>query len=338
MLEQLDPQPGDRVLEIGAGTGYNAALLAHIVGHAGSVVTLDLDEDLVLAAQEHLALAGYADVRVVQTDGALGYALAQPYDRVILTVASGDIAPAWREQLGRPNGRLVMPLAIAGLQRCVAFTWMPSNGAGAQSEPGLIGDCLRNCSFISLRGMLAAGVSQPRTDGEGPWLGTSDDQTSSLAPETLIELLSRPLRISHTGLAPALEELRQGLHLWLVAHHAGVRTIWGGPRLPDLFGYGERAAIHGTLCLADSARRALALLAWSADAPGGGDLCVLSTNGAEHLSQQWQRLLQGWENAGRPRDADAQLRAYPRASAPPLGPGEVAVEAQWTRFLLSWRR
>ena len=51
MLEQLDPQPGERVLEIGAGTGYNAALLAHMVSDTGQVVSIDIDEDLVLGAR-----------------------------------------------------------------------------------------------------------------------------------------------------------------------------------------------------------------------------------------------------------------------------------------------
>jgi len=54
MLEQLDLQAGQRVLEIGAGTGYNAALMAHIVGETGRVVTVDIDDDLVESAREHL--------------------------------------------------------------------------------------------------------------------------------------------------------------------------------------------------------------------------------------------------------------------------------------------
>src|SRR4030088_1299270 len=82
MLEQLDPQPGDHVLEIGAGTGYNAALLAHLVGDTGHVVTLDIDEDLVLGAREHLRNAGYGQVTVVQTEGALGYSPQHAYDRI----------------------------------------------------------------------------------------------------------------------------------------------------------------------------------------------------------------------------------------------------------------
>lgn len=65
MLEQLALEPGHRVLEIGAGTGYNAALMAHIVGDAGRVVTMDIDEDLVAGAREHLSAAGFDTVQVV---------------------------------------------------------------------------------------------------------------------------------------------------------------------------------------------------------------------------------------------------------------------------------
>src|SRR5262249_35642587 len=71
MLEQLDLRPGHRVLEIGAGTGYNAALMAHIVGEQGRVTTLDIDEDLAAAAAAHLNRAGFERVRVVCGDGGL---------------------------------------------------------------------------------------------------------------------------------------------------------------------------------------------------------------------------------------------------------------------------
>ena len=64
MLDQLDLAPGYRVLEIGAGTGYNAALIRHIIGPAGTVVSVDIETDLVERAREHLASAGYLDVTV----------------------------------------------------------------------------------------------------------------------------------------------------------------------------------------------------------------------------------------------------------------------------------
>src|SRR6185503_18791702 len=72
MLEMLDLQPGHRVLEIGAGTGFNAALLAHLVGESGEVVAIDVDDDIVEAARARLAAAGYERVRVILGDGALG--------------------------------------------------------------------------------------------------------------------------------------------------------------------------------------------------------------------------------------------------------------------------
>src|SRR5439155_3863055 len=68
MLDQLTLAPGQRVLEIGAGTGYNAALMQHIVGAPGAVISVDIDADLADRAREHLASAGYPDVTVVAAD------------------------------------------------------------------------------------------------------------------------------------------------------------------------------------------------------------------------------------------------------------------------------
>jgi protein-L-isoaspartate(D-aspartate) O-methyltransferase len=230
MLEQLDPQPGDHILEIGAGSGYNAALLAHMVGETGRVVSLDIDDDLVLAAREHLAAAGYPDVSVVQADGALGYPAEYPYDGIILTVASSDIAPAWYEQLARPGGRLVMPVALRALQRCVVFA----------AEPGdadcLVTRSLRPCSFISLRGLLGRGPPRVPLDPEGSWVLVADQETLPLTPQDIAALLSQPLRTWRTGISANVDELRMGLHLWLVAHEPRVFTLWAGSQLPDLFG------------------------------------------------------------------------------------------------------
>ena len=150
MLEQLALQPGNRVLEIGAGTGYNAALMAHIVGAEGHVVTVDIDEDVVVAARAHLAAAGASTVRVVHGDGAQGFADAAPYDRIILTVGAWDIAPAWLEQL-RPSGRLLLPLAVGGsTQKVVAFE---------RAGDHLASVSVRDAVFVPLRGTLAPQVA-----------------------------------------------------------------------------------------------------------------------------------------------------------------------------------
>ena len=72
MSEQLRAQPGENVLEIGAGTGYNAAILAEIVGEDGRVVSVDIDEDICANARDNLARTGYSNVQVECKDGAYG--------------------------------------------------------------------------------------------------------------------------------------------------------------------------------------------------------------------------------------------------------------------------
>ncbi|MFH8467673.1 methyltransferase, FxLD system [Streptomyces sp. NPDC017991] len=121
MLDQLDAQPGERILELGAGTGYNAGLLAHLVGESGHVTTLDVDDDLVEGARAHLAAAGITNVEAVTRDGALGYAEAAPYDRIIATVGAHGVPHAWLQQLA-PGGRLLVPQRLKGtVSRSIAY-------------------------------------------------------------------------------------------------------------------------------------------------------------------------------------------------------------------------
>ncbi|MCZ9340983.1 methyltransferase domain-containing protein, partial [Streptomyces sp. TRM76130] len=75
----------------GAGTGYNAALIGHLVGPSGHVTTIDIDDDLVDGARAHLAAAGATNVEALTRDGALGHADGAPYDRIIATVGAHGI-------------------------------------------------------------------------------------------------------------------------------------------------------------------------------------------------------------------------------------------------------
>ena len=110
MLEELAVGRGNRVLEVGTASGYNAALLAELVGDAGHVVTIELEEDLAGHAAAALRSEGYGDrVTVVTGDGSAGYAPGAPYDRIIVTAGAPSIAPAWIEEL-REGGRLVVPI------------------------------------------------------------------------------------------------------------------------------------------------------------------------------------------------------------------------------------
>jgi protein-L-isoaspartate(D-aspartate) O-methyltransferase len=109
MLEQLEVGAGDRVLEIGTATGYNAALLAHLAGPSGQVVTVEIEEDLAERASSSLIEAGYRQVQVVRGDGRVGFPEGAPYDRIIVTAGARQVAPAWIEQLAE-GGRIVVPL------------------------------------------------------------------------------------------------------------------------------------------------------------------------------------------------------------------------------------
>ncbi|SHH35163.1 protein-L-isoaspartate(D-aspartate) O-methyltransferase [Streptomyces sp. 3214.6] len=121
MLDQLEAQPGERILELGAGTGYNAGLLAHLVGDSGHVTTIDVDDDLVEGARAHLAAAGFTNVQALTRDGAVGHAEGAPYDRIIATVGAHGVPHAWMQQLA-PGGRLVVPQRLKGsVSRSIAY-------------------------------------------------------------------------------------------------------------------------------------------------------------------------------------------------------------------------
>jgi protein-L-isoaspartate(D-aspartate) O-methyltransferase len=101
MLEALDIHDGDTALEIGTGTGYNAALLSHRLG-SRNVTSIEVDPHIAEAARQRLAGLGYHPT-VITGDGANGAAQHAPYDRVIATVAAPTVEPAWIDQT-RPGG------------------------------------------------------------------------------------------------------------------------------------------------------------------------------------------------------------------------------------------
>ncbi len=155
MLDQLDIHPGDRILEIGAGTGYNAALLADLTGPSGHVTTVDIDEEVTAQARQALNATGYRHVHVATADGALGDAGHAPYDRIIVTVGAWDIPPAWWAQL-EPGGRLVVPLRWRGQTRSIGFT---------HHHNRLRSDSVQLCGFVPMLGQDGERTGHIDTDG-----------------------------------------------------------------------------------------------------------------------------------------------------------------------------
>ena len=112
MLELLDLADGMKVLEVGAGTGYNAALMAEIVGDQRLVITTDVLEDVVDQTTRLLAGAGYSRIRVLLRDGFEGAPADGPFDRIVATVGCSDLSPHWAGQLA-DGGAMLVPLQHA---------------------------------------------------------------------------------------------------------------------------------------------------------------------------------------------------------------------------------
>ncbi|RDI35367.1 methyltransferase, FxLD system [Lentzea flaviverrucosa] len=152
MIEQAEIGEGMSVLEIGSG-GFNAALLAEVVGPGGWVVSVDIDPEVTDRARELLEATGYGDrVTVVQTDAENPLPGLrepfEPFDAILVTVGAWDLAPAWLEHLAE-GGRIVVPLRMNGITRVIAFLreddhlvstsaevagFVPMQGEGARDE------------------------------------------------------------------------------------------------------------------------------------------------------------------------------------------------------------
>ncbi len=106
MTELLDPGPGDRVLEVGTGSGYQTAILAEL---AAKVFSVEVIADLAAKARERLTGLGYANVAVREGDGWEGWPERAPFERIIVTAAPERIPQALIDQL-KPGGRMVVPV------------------------------------------------------------------------------------------------------------------------------------------------------------------------------------------------------------------------------------
>ena len=335
MLEMLDLRPGQRVLEIGAGTGYNAALIAHIVGKSGQVVTIDLDDDIVEDARKHLQAAGIENVQVICRDGGLGWAEAAPYDRVILTVGSFTIASTWYEQL-RPGGRLLLPLHLTAFPTEVVM--MPDQWLLAldKMDGYLESVTIRPCLFMPLRGAFAASPVQSYTLGRDT--GITCTSTYIVDTDIAYAALNDPPHSEETGVSVAFHELT-GLRLWLALRE---------PRYCELYVKGELAQSSPIPSLTGRSGSPIATIGcyeqktWSLlgidTSPSASDPqrpfnVIVRIFGQENaLAQRLQEQVKAWEKAGRPfvwgydgTMEHLQVRVYPLSKGYEPRDGEMVI-------------
>jgi protein-L-isoaspartate(D-aspartate) O-methyltransferase len=293
MLEQLQVAPGNRVLEIGAGTGYNAALLAVLTGPKGLVTTVDMDADLTTRSYSALQAAGYPDVTVVQGDGALGYGPNAPYDRIIATVGAWDLPLAWLDQLS-VAGRLVVPLRLRGtVTRSIAF----ERDATLLNLPRWRSVSTELCGFMPLRGELAGDPRRdiPLTSDGSVTLAVHQDQ--DVNDEALAGVLHGPAAQEWTGVTFtfARKEPAEWLMLWLTCTLAAPLSRMSAGRqaideglVASLFSWGALATASG------------ASLAYLAGRPGPDGTREIGVVG------------HGPRGASLAREVAAQVRAWDR--------------------------
>ena len=217
MLETAQLRPGSRVLEIGSG-GYNAALIAELVGPTGAVTSIDIDTDVVTNARTALLRTGYPRVEVAVADAEGGYPDNGPYDAIIVTVETSDIPPAWTHQLA-PDGLLVAPVRMRGNTRCLT---LQNRGDHLAAIAAL------QCGFVPMQGQGRTPVRRLPLRGDDIVL-TLDDTTTQADGEALAAALELPRSEVWTPVTATMDDggAFESIHLWLACQPRfyGVLTV-----------------------------------------------------------------------------------------------------------------
>ena len=317
MAEQLRADPGDSVLEIGTGTGYNAGILAHIVGQSGSVVTVDIDQDIVDEADGNLGKAGYRDVEVVCGDGFEGFSPGQPYDRIMVTVGAQDVSPHWAEQLS-DGGIMVVPLWFRGYRLSLAL----------QKRDGMLESLsMSPCMFIPIRGIA------DRTEGYFPignppdgspqmFVGMERDDPSHR--HNLEQIFAQDAQFQHAGRSLQgqfhTQDLSSGLYMFLTAD----------PRINIVHWENQDGRFRGAgYALIDLETMSAAVLS-----DGRPDRVMVYGNDAAYF--ELIRLLDRWGILGRPSIHSLRIRAFPDPpQSMPEGHWMITKRSAYT-WVMSW--
>jgi protein-L-isoaspartate(D-aspartate) O-methyltransferase len=344
MLEQLGLERGHKVLEIGAGTGYNAALMAHIVGETGRVITVDIDEDLTDIARQNLARAGFEQVQVICADGGYGVPEAAPFDRIILTVGAPDITPSWWEQL-KPNGRIVLPLMFKGSMKSIAFERVAGHLASLS---------VKDCGFIQLRGDFAAMDANRVQLGPDPDLFLETLEESSADGDAAYALLTGESKDWASGVEVTFwDALIGNLWTWLALHEPRMCKLTAKGEMvernlvPYLVGIARKQNSTTTAVLVD--RTGLIALMRTPDQPpelvpaeklfdsvSPFPLYVRQFGPDDALAQGLIAQIRAWDAAGRPSFETMRIRAYPKHADYIPAEGEILIEKQWTKLVVEW--
>jgi protein-L-isoaspartate(D-aspartate) O-methyltransferase len=287
MIEQAEIAPGMSVLEIGSG-GYNAALLAEIVGSDGVVVSMDIDKDVTDRASAALAETGYGDrVTVIQGDAEHGVPDIPRFDRIIVTVGAWDIPPAWLNQLAE-DGRLVLPLRMNGITRTIAFR---------RDADRLVSTSAQVAGFVAMQG---DGAHSEKVyllpDGHGRSIKLRFDDGPLENPELLDGVLGTERTAVWSGVTIKHRTSFADLHLWFASYLVGFCKLAidqgiamaeeGGGWFPFGVVRGDSFAYLATRSALDGAGVEFGALAYGFHAEEAGTALIEQV-------QAWDRLARG---------------------------------------------
>jgi protein-L-isoaspartate(D-aspartate) O-methyltransferase len=331
MLDQLDAHPGERILELGAGTGYNAGLLAHLVGEGGHVTTLDVDDDLVQGARAHLAAAGITNVQAVTRDGALGHAEAAPYHRIIATVGAHGVPHAWMHQLA-PDGRLLVPQRLKGtVSRSIAYEQRDGRWVSLGSEMN---------TFMPLRRGIADDdrrVIPLSTDGA---VRLQAPAGLSIDADALAGVLDQPRTEEWTGMTVRAMESPEWMELFVTCSlHSGlIRMLFPQSAKGTLLiedPYPSSTAVVDKGAVTYLARRLS-----KEKTPGGDKLWEFGVighgPGSDELVAKVADTIRTWDHDYRGREATFEIQPL---DAPEIEqrPGLFALDTPLNRIVVDWR-
>jgi protein-L-isoaspartate(D-aspartate) O-methyltransferase len=333
MLDQLGLARGQRVLEIGTGSGYNAALLACLVGDQRSVVTVESDAGLADRARTALGAAGYGEITVLTGDGALGAPGRVPFDRMIVTAGAWDIPSAWLAQLSH-DGRMVLPLAVRGIQLSVAL-----ERAGDHWE----GRSACRCGFIRGAGALA-GPETVLALGPQPGLHAHAVEGAIPDPADVYRALSAGPAEATTALRAADVRELADLDLWLTLTEPGLSRLNLLGRYEGKAGPAQRRIaglmpLGGLVSTAGTGALGLATLCpdvgWQQAGPFGIAVRGYGPAGPE-LAAHLAGRAAGWHEQGRPGTTGLRLAVHPTGARRPPVSGEIIIERPNARLSVSF--
>lgn len=327
MLENLSASRGNRILEIGTGSGYNAALLSHIVGDSGEIITIDIDGEIVNCAREIFSSMKLTNVKALATDGGYGCSEASPFDGIIVTAAAADIPPAWWQQI-RIGGRLVVPLSINGAKTLITFE--------KHSETSLRSLSVKNCGFIDMKGAFANTNEEYLRHPSNPALRLSVFQRVDNL--LLLQSIGGPWQEIPVKNRAIASELRGGFMLWLAIKAPAQLAKLHVDRSQDYAKYpsiwGSDEDFRFTFGLADSS--GLALLDFSIEGESGGQQLNIRHYGTgNHLATQLIEYFEEWVSAGKPTVSSLRVTAVPPCFLPATNSGAV-VSLPNARLILDW--